>query len=184
MRILLDTNILLRLADRGASVVLVTPPATEVARTAGATRLLERWFPPHERRASGLPASLAAALAPVLASSLAPAAPPPWTRESDGATLKVSLLPLPGYPGPPTWMILLEERSHTLSTPPAWRAILSPREREVVTAVLRGWDNRLVAAELRLSQETVKKHLSNIFDKLGLPSRAALIARAAAGHPG
>jgi DNA-binding CsgD family transcriptional regulator len=167
------------LADRGASVVLVTPPATEVARTAGATRIFERWFAAHELRAGRLPVALAAALALALASPLALAAPPPWTREGEHATLKVTMVPLPGHPGQPTWMLLLEERPHAPSMPPAWTGALSPREQEVTAAVLRGWDNQLIAGELRLSEATVKKHLSNIFDKLGLPSRAALIARAA-----
>jgi DNA-binding NarL/FixJ family response regulator len=49
----------------------------------------------------------------------------------------------------------------------------------VVLAVLRGWENRLVADELGIAEATVKKHLFNTFDKLGLPSRAALIASAA-----
>jgi DNA-binding CsgD family transcriptional regulator len=167
------------LAGRGASVVLVTPPSTEVARTAGATRILERWFAPHELRAGRLPAPIAAALAPAFGAPLSPDAPPPWTREGEGATLHVTMVPLPGHLGQPTWMLLLEERPHAPSMPPSFRVALSPREQEVAAAVLRGWDNRLIAAELQLSEATVKKHLSNIFDKLGLPSRAALIARAA-----
>ena len=95
--------------------------------------------------------------------------------EGEGATLEVSMFPLPGYPGPATWMLVLQERPHTLLVPRAWRALLSPREIELTTAVLRGWDNRLIAGELRISEQTVKRHLSNIFDKLGMPSRAALI---------
>jgi DNA-binding NarL/FixJ family response regulator len=49
----------------------------------------------------------------------------------------------------------------------------------VVSAVARGWDNRLIAAELGCSEATVKKHLQKIFDKLGVQSRTALVARVA-----
>src|SRR4029450_6590519 len=50
---------------------------------------------------------------------------------------------------------------------------LSPREREVLTLVAGGLTNREIAAELFLSEKTVARHLSNIFTKLGVSSRAA-----------
>jgi DNA-binding CsgD family transcriptional regulator len=52
---------------------------------------------------------------------------------------------------------------------------LSPREREVVKWVMKGSSNKEIARELFLSEATVKKHLSNIFEKLGIKNRVQLI---------
>lgn len=53
---------------------------------------------------------------------------------------------------------------------------LSAREREVLGLVARGHSNREVAAALVLSEHTVARHLSNIYAKLGVGSRAAATA--------
>jgi DNA-binding CsgD family transcriptional regulator len=50
---------------------------------------------------------------------------------------------------------------------------LSPRETEVLRLVASGKGNRAIAADLYLSEKTVARHISNIFLKLGLSSRAA-----------
>ncbi|MEO8283214.1 MAG: response regulator transcription factor [Pseudarthrobacter sp.] len=50
---------------------------------------------------------------------------------------------------------------------------LTPRETEVLRLVASGLGNRALAAELYLSEKTVARHISNIFLKLGLSSRAA-----------
>jgi DNA-binding CsgD family transcriptional regulator len=50
---------------------------------------------------------------------------------------------------------------------------LTPRETEVLRLVASGAGNRAIAAELYLSEKTVARHISNIFLKLGLQSRAA-----------
>jgi pimeloyl-ACP methyl ester carboxylesterase/DNA-binding CsgD family transcriptional regulator len=49
---------------------------------------------------------------------------------------------------------------------------LSPREREVAVLVGHGLSNRHIADELSISVATVERHVSNIFNKLGLHSRA------------
>jgi two-component system nitrate/nitrite response regulator NarL len=51
---------------------------------------------------------------------------------------------------------------------------LSGREMEVVRAVVAGYTNREIAEKFRLSEQTVKHHLTNIFDKLGVSSRLEL----------
>ncbi|WP_165822338.1 helix-turn-helix transcriptional regulator [Paenibacillus montanisoli] len=53
---------------------------------------------------------------------------------------------------------------------------LSIREREVVNQLMKGRSNKEIANELFLSETTVKKHLTNIFDKLGVKNRAQLIS--------
>ncbi len=53
---------------------------------------------------------------------------------------------------------------------------LTRRELEVLKLVATGRTNRQIAAELVLSERTVDRHVSNIFAKLGVPSRAAATA--------
>ena len=55
---------------------------------------------------------------------------------------------------------------------------LTPRERQVIAGVATGESNREIASRLGLSQVTVKHHVSNIFDKLGVSNRAELAAYA------
>jgi two-component system nitrate/nitrite response regulator NarL len=51
---------------------------------------------------------------------------------------------------------------------------LTERELEVVNLVTQGLTNREIATNLRISEETVKRHLTNIFDKVGMSSRLEL----------
>ena len=55
---------------------------------------------------------------------------------------------------------------------------LSPREREVLAILATGKTNRAIAAELFLSEKTIARHVSNIFAKLALSSRAEATAYA------
>jgi ATP/maltotriose-dependent transcriptional regulator MalT len=57
-------------------------------------------------------------------------------------------------------------------------SLLSPREVEVLRLVAGGKTNREVAAHLTISERTVERHVSNLFDKLGVPNRAAATAAA------
>jgi DNA-binding NarL/FixJ family response regulator len=56
---------------------------------------------------------------------------------------------------------------------------LSDREAQVVDLVLRGYGNRDIAHALGIAPTTAKKHLSSIFNKVGVDSRAQLISRLA-----
>jgi len=58
---------------------------------------------------------------------------------------------------------------------------LTPREKEIITAVLAGNSNRGIAQQFSLSEDTVKHHLTNIFDKIGVSTRLEL-AMAALHH--
>ena len=62
------------------------------------------------------------------------------------------------------------------------RAALTAREREVLDLVAAGATNAAVAEALVVSPRTVKKHLDNIYAKLGVGSRAAAADRAGASR--
>ena len=59
---------------------------------------------------------------------------------------------------------------------------LSPRELEVLRLLATGETNKAIAATLVLSERTVDRHVSNIYAKLGVSSRAAATARAYEQH--
>ena len=58
----------------------------------------------------------------------------------------------------------------------AGTAGLSPRELEVLRLIAKGHTNRMIAHDLDISEKTVARHVSNIFTKLDLTSRAAATA--------
>ena len=51
---------------------------------------------------------------------------------------------------------------------------LTPRELEIVSAVVAGFANKEIAEYFKISEDTVKHHLSNIFDKPGVSTRLEL----------
>jgi DNA-binding NarL/FixJ family response regulator len=55
------------------------------------------------------------------------------------------------------------------------RRLLTPREEQVVALVAEGLSNRQVAAELSLSEHTIKKYLFRVFEKLGISTRVELV---------
>jgi pimeloyl-ACP methyl ester carboxylesterase/DNA-binding CsgD family transcriptional regulator len=57
-------------------------------------------------------------------------------------------------------------------------ASLTPREAQVLEGIARGHDNERIAADLGLSEKTVRNNVTNIFDKLGVQSRAQAIVLA------
>ena len=56
---------------------------------------------------------------------------------------------------------------------------LSPREAEVAELVLRGYANPAIALALGIAPTTTKRHLTRIFDKIGVDSRTQLVSRLA-----
>lgn len=57
-----------------------------------------------------------------------------------------------------------------------FKDILSPREREVLAQLARGSTNLEIAAEINVSENTVRFHLKNIFAKLGVSNRTEAAA--------
>jgi len=54
--------------------------------------------------------------------------------------------------------------------------VLTERELEVLTAVARGERNKEIALQLGVTERTIKAHLTNIYNKLGVDSRAGAVA--------
>jgi len=61
--------------------------------------------------------------------------------------------------------------------PPRSAVQLSPREQEIVRMVAQGHSNKIIADVLSISSFTVCTHLRRIFAKMGVGSRAAMVAK-------
>lgn len=61
---------------------------------------------------------------------------------------------------------------------------LTPRERQTVGLVREGLSNKQIARRLGIGEDTVKKHLQNVFAKLGVHRRALVaLGRVVPGRP-
>jgi len=59
---------------------------------------------------------------------------------------------------------------------------LSPREQEIARMVAKGFPNKAIAGVLDISVWTVSTHLRRVFAKLGVSSRAAMVAKILGEH--
>lgn len=66
----------------------------------------------------------------------------------------------------------------TTSTAPKYPELVTKREREIVALVGEALSNKDIARRLGISSITVRHHLTNIFDKLGVTTRQELLLRA------
>jgi pimeloyl-ACP methyl ester carboxylesterase/DNA-binding CsgD family transcriptional regulator len=88
-------------------------------------------------------------------------------------------------PEEPAWARLCEEARAFLRTPGEHEgfadklATLTEREHEILAGIARGLDNAEIAAELSLSEKTVRNHVTRVFDKIGVAHRyqAIVLAR-------
>ena len=69
-------------------------------------------------------------------------------------------------------VVLCREQKTARETP-----LLSPREQEIARMVARGFPNKAIAVVLEISAWTVGTYLRRMFAKLGVTSRAAMIAK-------
>ena len=74
----------------------------------------------------------------------------------------------PGMVGAPMRLQLLSEFDETFEP-------LTPREEEVLRHLARGLANKQIAAQLGISEHTVKFHVSSIYAKLGVTNRAEAV---------
>ncbi len=76
--------------------------------------------------------------------------------------------------GPERMADLLESVKPAARTPTRPADTLTPRELLIVASVVEGATNKRIAEQHEMSYQTVKNHLSNIFDKLGVSNRLEL----------
>jgi DNA-binding NarL/FixJ family response regulator len=119
------------------------------------------------------------------------------SRDDDVVPISEGHILAAGIPG--AQFIELDSKNHILlETEPAWErlcdevleflglkgstrgedpafAALSPREREVLALIAEGFGNSQIAERLSISEKTVRNHVSNLFDKLGVWTRAQAI---------
>lgn len=171
---LLDTL----LSTRSFEGIVFNMAGREVVRTAGASNLLAKWFARTELGTNGLPRFITEECIPAGLSFRSVVLPKPWWRDGRSISpalahmeLRLNVVPLPN--GKDLFAIAMEEVPQLVPIPQAWHNILSAGEIRTVERVC--WDNALIASDLGISDQTVKKHLSRSFDKLGVSSRAALI---------
>jgi LuxR family maltose regulon positive regulatory protein len=91
-----------------------------------------------------------------------------WTRDHGGSTLARQAL----------GTALARLATNSSGTPEAGKAVLSARELEVVAELAQGSPNKIIARALHMTENTVKFHLKNIFQKLGVRYRAQAIKAA------
>lgn len=69
----------------------------------------------------------------------------------------------------------VKKKSHADAPPPAWLEAVTEREHEIIRLVGQGLSNKEIAYQLSISDSTVRHHMTNIFDKVGVPNRQNLL---------
>lgn len=69
---------------------------------------------------------------------------------------------------------LQEQSAPEISKDPAKRWSLTPRELDIVSVIVAGYTNKDIAQKYSISEQTVKHHLTSIYDKLGISNRLEL----------
>lgn len=189
----IDMPMLHALAEQSEASVLFHEGHPEAALVL-ARRAWSRWLsldaPFEAARCRALLASLCAALGDEESARLERAAARAVFSELGAAPALTALPALSGLERPalgqPVPVAPASRTARTAPQPAAGNDVghaagagpLTARETDVIQLVAAGLSNRDIAAELFISEKTVARHLSNIFTKLGLTSRAAATAYA------
>lgn len=102
---------------------------------------------------------------------------------SPGLLASVTILnAAPGLLAKPGFMVVLENRGSADESGAGAAArkllwALTPSEREIALLIAKGLSNEEIATQLRKSVLTIKKQITSIFQKTGMPTRARLMAR-------
>jgi DNA-binding NarL/FixJ family response regulator len=97
----------------------------------------------------------------VIEALYAPAQPRPYEERNGAVELGL---------GPP-----VKKKSDADAPPPTWFDAVTEREREIIRLVGQGLSNKEIAHQLSISDSTVRHHMTNIFDKVGVPNRQNLL---------
>lgn len=98
-------------------------------------------------------------------------------RSGRWLTLHASLAETASGCPPETVIVIEPSRPEEVAWLNAAAHGLSPREEEVVKLVVRGLSTRQISRTLFISENTVQRHLSNVFEKVGVRSRRELVKR-------
>jgi DNA-binding NarL/FixJ family response regulator len=95
--------------------------------------------------------------------------------------LPFTLTPVRSEPANPQYLAVLrprstEERVRLLVTLAVYRWSLTPRQAEVLQRIVRGEANATIATQLAISDRATELHVSAIFDRAKVSSRAQLVA--------
>lgn len=162
------------LAVRAGAVVVFDESGRELLRSAGLIDIAVRWFAIADRGSRGFTENLddwRRQMAQLPAERTGAA----LHRRSRGIhSLKIHGERLRSSQGRRYVALFFAEHAANDVLPPDLAAKLTRRQREVAVAILRGWDNRLIASELRCAVDTVKQHAREVFARLGVESRVHL----------
>ncbi|WP_249351585.1 LuxR C-terminal-related transcriptional regulator, partial [Corallococcus exiguus] len=176
-----DARLLEELYGRSDSGFLVVePPAREVLRSRSVTALLESWFTPSELHSSGLPHVLLErleALTRMDADARLDASR--WVSIHGDSYRVVRFMELPEREGRRLWALVLDKIPLSIPLPMTMRRVLTARQVVIAELLLRNRSNKQIAEELSLSELTVKTHVRDIFEKLGIDSRADFLYQSA-----
>jgi DNA-binding CsgD family transcriptional regulator len=158
-------------------VIVFDDLGREVMRNERAQALLDIWFDRVARGRHDLPDLLEERMRAFRRTAPFDAPPPLEVhRPGEAATLRVSFVALRARGDRQSLALVFELKDSDGQLPPQWARVLTPREIEVAVRVRCGLDNATIAAELDCAAGTVKKHVQNVLDKLGVDNRMALIA--------
>jgi len=159
--------------DRGVGLIVLSNPPHEL--TPGALVSLYRYFG-RPTRTSPFPARVERWLnmqESRLEGDQSPELPKSLRTESGSG--HIVLRYLPGQSGHPGALVVHDVPGR--ARPPSLHALgLTPREAEIVDYVTKGESNAAIGGALHVSPATVKKHLDNIYTKLGVHGRGRLTA--------
>jgi DNA-binding CsgD family transcriptional regulator len=104
-------------------------------------------------------------------------------RDTAGNWVMLHASALAGGTGGDTLAVVVEPAKSADIAPIVIEAYgLTPRERDVVRAIARGSSTPQIATELHLSAHTVRDYIKSVFEKIGVNSRAELVAKLFAEH--
>jgi len=165
----------------GPAVVVLGPDLRVRHQTTGAVEALHRLNPPDDP-IPAIPAAVYNVAGALLAAEQGDPVGPPWSRVHLSAGRWVTLhaarmagsdsagdIAVTIEPSTPTERIEVFALAHGLS----------PREREVLSALATGADSRSIAERLFLSEHTVNDHVKAVLAKTGSATRQVLVSRAA-----
>lgn len=170
------------LSAEGLETVVFDARGREYVRSEDVKTVVARWFTALELTVNGLPIAMADWYRQVILWPRNKTSGQVFHRVEGDKRLEVRAQRFTPSDGRQQVAMLFDEQVGSSGLPAELSSKLTPRQREVVQAVLRGWDNRLIAEHISCAEGTVKKHLTGIFERLGIDSRAQLHVLARSGR--